>query len=200
MKLFLSIFSLICLFLVNGCTTKIDKEQLQAVTDMATPYAAGAIVVHLQATPDINSVNDMPNSCTVLILQTGDENAQNQLLSNPVALKALFSASVPEDNILKVDRYVLYPGQQATLHIDRALNTRQIAVVAGYYPYPGKKHVLSVPIPVQTWDEGWFRSNWLATLGNLDVSLILGKDGIISATYPKNKDEKPSPDRDSSGQ
>lgn len=178
------------MLLLTGCEMNDNQQQLQAISAMSTPFAAGAIMVNLRAEPTLNTVNDMPNSCTVLIIQMQDPAALDQLLNNPVALRTLFSSGVPADNVLKIDRYVMMPGQTATLHIDRAYNARQVALVAGYYPSPGKAHTLSVPVPVVSWDDGWFRSNWQAELGQLTITVVLGQESIISADYPRTESAK----------
>lgn len=200
MKHIFLLSALLAMLFLAGCSIEVDKERLLAMSDVKTPFAAGGVLVNLRAEPDLNSVNDMPNSCTVLIIQMQDPAALEQLLNNPVALRAQFSSGVPAENVLKTDRYVMMPGQSTTLHIDRAYGTRQVAFIAGYYPSPGKQHVLSIPVPVETWNAGWIFSNWQSGLGTLKLSVVLGKAGIVSADYPRQDPTASSEPADSKSQ
>jgi hypothetical protein len=112
------------------------------------------------------------------VIQAQNVSTLSKLLSSPVGLKSLFSAAGAQDEILKVDRYAAMPGQSTTLHIDRNENTRYVAIVAGYYPFPQKQHMVLVAIPVATESQGWWHPTWKAKLSPLNLSLLLGSSSI----------------------
>lgn len=123
--------------LLCGCagekaSNKVSAEQ-QAIDQVATPFAQGAIALNITADPGLNSWNEIANSCTLLVIQAQNASSLNKVLSNPAQLKSLFNGAGAENDILKVDRYATMPGQQITLHIDRSENTRKVAIVAGYW-------------------------------------------------------------------
>nr|WP_244212752.1 type VI secretion lipoprotein TssJ [Rahnella woolbedingensis] len=163
-----------------GCSSgKADNSSRQAAREQVTaPFAPGAITLNLTAEPGLNAWNDIANSCTVLIIQAQNASTLNKLMSSPLQLKNLFSGAGTEDGILKVDRYPAMPGQQTTLHIDRSENTRQIAIVAGYYPFPKKQHMALIAIPVSTRSEGWLTKEWFAELTPLSLDIKLGSQSI----------------------
>lgn len=150
----------------------------QAIAQIKAPFAEGAIALNVQTDPDLNSLQGIANSCTLLVVQAEKSSTLNKLLSTPTELKNLFSAAGAQDNILKVDRYSAMPGQSTTLHIDRSEKTRFIAIVAGYYPFPQKQHMVLVAVPVTTTSEGWWHPTWLAVLSPLSLVLRLGSNSI----------------------
>ena len=150
----------------------------QAIAQLQAPFAEGAITLNVQTDPDLNALQGIANSCTLLVVQAEKSSTLNKLLSTPTELKNLFSAAGAQDNILKVDRYAAMPGQSTTLHIDRNEKARYVAIVAGYYPFPQKQHMVLVAIPVTTTRQGWWHTTWLATLSPLSLSLRLGSNSI----------------------
>lgn len=163
--------------LLAGCSAGGDAKK-QAVDQVTAPFAEAAITLNVKTDPDLNALNDIANSCTLLIIQAQKAATLNKLLSSPFALKGLFSGAGAQDEILKVDRYAAMPGQQITLHIDRSEDTRYVAVVAGYYPFPQKQHMALVAVPVTTTSSGWLSPSWLAKLTPLTLQLRLSRDGI----------------------
>lgn len=172
--------------LLFGCSgdqdsKKVSAEQ-QAVDQVTAPFAQGAITLNITAEPGLNSWNEIANSCTLLVIQAQKARSLNKILSNPAQLKSLFSGAGAEDDILKVDRYAAMPGQRTTLHIDRSENTRKVAIVAGYYPFPEKQHMAMVSIPVTLNSTGWWTKTWTATLSPLTLDVTLGSQSITQLT------------------
>ncbi|ANI82672.1 type VI secretion system lipoprotein TssJ [Kosakonia oryzae] len=173
-----------CAALLSGCAEEnpAPATKQQAIDQVAAPFAQGAITLAIQTDPDLNAVHGIANSCTLLVIQAQQANTLSKLLSNPFALKSLFSAAGAQDEILKVDRYAAMPGQRTTLHIDRSENTRYLAVVAGYYPFPQKQHMALIRIPVTTESSGWWTPRWHAQLAPVTLSLHLGSNSMTQFT------------------
>ncbi|EPE4188400.1 type VI secretion lipoprotein TssJ [Yersinia enterocolitica] len=169
---------ILSIFLISGCAKPEKFSEEEALKAVTAPYAGGAITVQLRAEPTLNTVNGLPNSCTVLLLQAKDKASLNKILSNPAVLKGLFSGIGAEGTLLQVDRYTMMPGQDNTLHINRAQNTRSVALVAGYYPYPMKQHRVLVDIPVKSVKSGWWKPEWSASLEPLNITVTMGSDRI----------------------
>lgn len=170
--------------LLNGCAVDpgaITSEK-QAIAQVAAPFSQGAIALDIQTDPDLNALQGIANSCTLLVVQAQKASTLNKLLSSPFALKNLFSAAGAQDDILKVDRYPAMPGQITTLHIDRSENSRYIAIVAGYYPFPQKQHMALVAIPVTTKNTGRWHPAWSAQLAPLSLKIRLGSNSISQFT------------------
>lgn len=172
------------LLIVNGlfltsCSSH-DAQRQQAMKEVAAPFSSHAITLTLRAEPELNRLNGLPNSCTVLLIQAADKEALEKLLTNPVLLKGLFSGAGAEGAILQIDRYVVMPGQENTLHIDRVEKARKVALVAGYFPFPMEKHIARFDIPVSAYEEGWWNKAWRAELSPLDINVTLGSESIVS--------------------
>lgn len=183
--------------LVPGCSgdqvsKKISAEQ-QAVDQVTAPFAQGAITINITAEPGLNSWNEIANSCTVLVIQAQKASSLNKILSNPAQLKSLFSGAGAEDDILKVDRYAAMPSQRTTLHIDRSENTRKVAFVAGYYPFPKEQHMVVVSIPVTLTSTGWWTKMWTAALTPLTLDVTLGSQSITQLTNNSSSQDVTQP-------
>ncbi|CNK96901.1 Uncharacterized protein conserved in bacteria [Yersinia enterocolitica] len=166
--------------LLCGCATDPDKaiSEKLAIAQVTAPFAQGSITLDVQTDPDLNALDGIANSCTLLVIQAQKASTLNKLLSSPFSLKELFSAAGAQDDILKVDRYPAMPGQSTTLHIDRSENTRYVAIVAGYYPFPQKQHMMLVTVPVTSNSTGWWHKAWHAQLAPLSLKLRLGSTSI----------------------
>ena len=181
---------MLAIMLLSGCVSDNDQGREKAIDATPAPFANGAITLQLRAEPGLNTVNDMPNSCTVLLLQAKDKPALEKLLGNPATLKSLFAGAGSEGEVLQVDRYVMMPGQTNIVHVDRARDTRNVALVAGYYPFPVKKHMVSTAVPVEATSTGWWEPVWQAHLTPLTLSVTLGSESIVSADVPATDGEK----------
>ncbi|WGK60100.1 type VI secretion system lipoprotein TssJ [Pantoea sp. SS70] len=174
------------LFLLMGCSNSTDQRQ-QALEAVKPVFAEGAINIQLTAEPLLNAYKEIPNSVTLFVIQAENKTQLENVLNNPSEIRALFNGATSSDNRLKSDRYNLMPGQQHTLHIDRAMNIRQVAVIAGYYPFPDDRHITRFDIPVKASKTNWWSSEWQATLTPLTVSLTLGKDTITRIEGAENR-------------
>lgn len=170
---------------IASCSHDSGQRQL-ALDNISAPYAEGAVNIQLTAEPGLNSWKEMSNSVQVLVIQGGNKSQLEEVLKNKSELHALFNGASANDKVLKVDRYMLMPGQQHTLHIDRAENVRQVAVVAGYYPSPGEGHITRFAVPETAHKKNWWSSEWDAQLAPLQVSLTLGKSRIVSISGADN--------------
>lgn len=184
---------LFCLFLtiffISGCVDKTVKKSNDEALNVPAPYAPGAITLNIQATPKLNAWKKVANSCSTLIIQSEKIEALTELLSDSSRLENLFQGLGTEESVLKVDRYVALPGQRTTLHIDRSANTRFIAVVAGYYPFPTSQHIKTIRVPHEISQSGWFRKRTVAKLLNLRMDIILGDQGIVHFEHQDNTDD-----------
>ena len=171
-----------CALLITGCGTNSDEARQQSISTVSAPFAGGAITLNLMAMPDLNSVNELPSSCTVLLIQTKDKPILDKVLNNPAQIKGLFAGAGSEGEILQLNRYVMMPGQTNVIHIDRAQNTRNIALVAGYYPFPGRQHIVTTEIPVETQSRRWWAPVWQSWLAPVTLSVTLGSQGIVTAS------------------
>lgn len=176
--------------MLGGCSSDqsiLTDTREQAVEHVAATFAESAITLNMTADPGLNNWNDIANSCTVLVIQAQKTSSLNKVLSNPAQLKSLFHGTGAEDDILKVDRYAMMPGKRTTLHIDRSEHTRNLAIVAGYYPFPKKQHMALITIPVTLESSGWWSKKWSAQLSPITIDLTLGSNSINQLSNAPDK-------------
>ncbi|MFT2793421.1 type VI secretion lipoprotein TssJ [Serratia sp. T13T92] len=179
MKVLTPLLMVTLIFFLGGCADpRSGTTESQTITQVEAPFSAGAIILNVKAEPGLNTWNWMANSCTLLVIQAQNASSLNTLLSSPTQLKNLFGGAVAIEGLLKVDRYVAMPGQYTTLHIDRSENTRQVAIVAGYYPFPRKQHMALFAIPITTARQGWWWPERESTLAPLTIDITLGSNSI----------------------
>lgn len=172
--------------LLAGCSNDSAQRQQQAREAVSASYAESAITLEIVAEPGMNAWNDIANSVTLLVIQGKDKQGLESLLANQAQLRAFFQGAGAQENILNVDRYVVMPGQRNTLHIDRVEHTRQIAIVAGYYPFPKQGQMARVAIPLSVSKVGWWDNHWQANLMPLKLSMTLGSLGIVRLSGAEN--------------
>ncbi|EFN2497843.1 type VI secretion system lipoprotein TssJ [Escherichia coli] len=182
-RIFLSIFT-VGLFLA-GCSSGYEEKKKAAINNLHANFASSSVIIHLSPQPDLNARDGLPNSCAVLIIQSGKKQTLRELMENPVMVKQLFNDAGSMNDILKVDRYFAMPGQKATLHIDRSENARYVGIIAGYYPFPSEQHTLIFDIPVNVVEHGLFSKTLSASLGILETSIILKKEQITGTITGK---------------
>lgn len=180
-KLACLMMSLLLAFGMSGCGTHSAREQrLQAAESARASFADNAIKIDLKADPQLNAFNSLPNSCTVLVLQAQRREQLESILGNKILLRKFFAQKGGGEGGLKLDSYVMQPEQRVSWHIDRAEQTRYVALIAGYYPAPDESHARIFSIPAKLTTEGLFSRQWRANLVPLNVSLTLGRESILS--------------------
>lgn len=175
---------------VVGCSESAKGKftEQDAIEHVDAPFAQSSISLNIITEPDVNSWNGTANSCTLLIIQAEKSNVLNKVISNPILVKSYFNGTGSFDDILKVDRYSAMPGQQVTLHIDRSEHARHLAIIAGYYPFPSKNHMVIVDIPVITNSEGWWNKKWYAELAPMVMTITLGSQNISQFSGANQQD------------
>lgn len=174
-------FLLVPVSVISACGTLSsgNAQRQQAIEQTSAPYADNAIKVDLKALPMLNAFHQQPNSCTVLIVQSQHREELERLVNNAVLIHHLFTGDGAINGVLKLDRYVMMPGQHVSLHIDRAEQARYVALIAGYYPEPDASRARIFPVPVKVTHTGIFSQRWQARLIPLDIFATLGRDAII---------------------
>lgn len=175
----LLLITMVLPFFITACSDKYsEQDKIQAINNVDTPFGAGMLTFHISPDTQLNSLNEISNSCALLFLQSSGKKTLQDLMNNPALIKQFFSGSGKADGILKVDKYIAMPGQEITLHIDRSEGAKYVGVIAGYYPFPGKQHMLFLDIPVDVVEEGWWNKSLHASLSPLSKNISMGKESI----------------------
>lgn len=188
---------------VTGCNSSYSTEQQRqtAIEQASATFASDAINIDMIADPQLNAFNRVPNSCTVLIIQAERRDQLESLLNNPALLRNLFARAGGSENILKLDSYVMMPGQRVTLHLDRVEQARYVALIAGYYPLPNERHTRIFSIPLELSSQGWWNKRWQAHFIPINIEITLGEATIIRSnkSIRRPSDDIVFPARSASG-
>ncbi|BDY37302.1 TPA: type VI secretion lipoprotein TssJ [Escherichia coli] len=169
---------LIAIF-ITACSDKYsEQDKIQAINNVDAPFAAGALTFQISSDTDLNSLNGVSNSCSLLFLQASDKKTLQEIMYNPVLIKQFFIGVGKADGILKIDKYIAMPGQDITLHLDRSEGAKYVGIIAGYYPFPGKQHMLLLDIPVDVTEQGWWKKSLHTSLSPLFKKISMGKESI----------------------
>ena len=181
------ILLLASLMVIAGCAPNETTRQ-QLLQQTPPWYAEGAIVVTIKTEPVLNAWQGMSNALSLVILQSKEKQTLEALISSEKQARTLFSGAALSADILSADRFTAMPGQQTTLHINRAENTRYVAIVAGYYPAPGPGQTSLMAVPVEL-KRSWLK--WQVEVEPLHVTTVWGERALVSFSGAKNLiDEK----------
>ncbi|EEC7796050.1 type VI secretion lipoprotein TssJ, partial [Escherichia coli] len=61
---------------------------------------------------------------------------------------------------------------------DRSEGAKYVGIIAGYYPFPGKQHMVLLDIPVNVIEDGWWNKSLHASLSPLFKKISMGKESI----------------------
>lgn len=171
-KLFLRI-SVVCLIamLSSSCSQKV------APPTNWTGEKEG-VILHIQSDPGLNKIDGGNYTLYLVVYQLKDPNPFNQLTANEEGLFKLLESNIFDPSVTAVNSIVIYPGSDVTHKIDRALDTRYLAVVAGYNTMEKGQMVRMFDIPVKTLRHGFLKSKKEILADTLNLSIHLGPDQI----------------------
>lgn len=172
-KNFSSIIFLLAIFtIISGCSEKktIDineklpvkkdikkvEEAPLGVMDIWT-FKKNGIEMHIIPSKDLNSFQEREHTLFLIVYQMNDPNAFNSLCSTTEGLQSLLSQESIEKTIgvLSSERFIIRPGQEKVVKIDRAKSAQNIGIVAAYFNLVPEKvfKILKIP-PLQDRKKG----------------------------------------------
>jgi len=200
----LAMITLLALFL-SGCTSiGINTAPNDAIRQKVRwTFQKQAVTVHVSAGKDLNISDKRPHTLIIGIAQIRDPNGFLPLVQNPdLAMESLASGQ-KQSGILSVQRFIIHPGIDGEIVLDRLRGAMYIGIITGYSDYSPGKDIRIRPMPVRVRRSGIiFRSNHFRP-AKLAIHLILGSrhlsalevlDTTKKEKHPQ-KSEKTSPDR-----
>ncbi len=158
--------------------SRIANEALKK--NYATPqvrwtFAAKAIELRFNATAGLNFYDGEPHSLVIAVYQMSDPNQFNSYRISREKLTEIMEAYRFDPSVTAFDQIFLQPGEQRVVRIDRAENSRFVAIVAGYYQTDPDQSTRLFEIPVKLSPGS---NETLATPGVLNVNIFAG-DSMI---------------------
>ena len=174
----LSLFS--ALLFVCSCAT-------QPLPPPEQKYEKDAIHLYLKSDPKLNLNEGMPHTLLVCAYQLKDPNAFNQLLNDDDGLYELLECSGFDSSVVNRERLTVHPGRDLEVTLNRAEGAKYVAIVAGYYSIRKERITKMFEIPVLVKRRGVLYLTKYATLGRMDIEIILGPRQILSSHSEEGK-------------
>lgn len=163
---------------LSACGSAPPKDPL---ADVTWSYANDAVIFEITADAGLNQYDGQSHTLLLGIYETGDAQAFRNLAADPNALAETMATGKVPQTFAQFSRYVVAPGQHSYLILDRAQNTRSIAMVAGYAQFGVANAARQFDVPVVTKTSGFIFRTHTKSPGPLVVRLNLGAQGILNA-------------------
>lgn len=164
------------LFLLNACAPK-------AVVSPQWLYEKDALKLTLQADPELNMYNNEAHTLQLCIYQLKEPNGFNQLTQSEDGLYTLLGCTMFDGSVANYQSFIISPGKQQTIMIDRAEGAKYIGLAAGYADIQKDRVTRLIDIPVVVVKEGGvFRKQMVAKPDSLNAVLRLGPHQIETGT------------------
>lgn len=92
-----------------------------------------AIRIYFKPVDTLNLYRGNPSTVLVKVFQASDPNGLKQLLSQEDGMRILLTREQPDPTIVRVNQFIIEPGQEKLVQLERAATARYVAVVAGYF-------------------------------------------------------------------
>ncbi len=131
---------------------RVETEEIQTplgLLDIWT-FKENAIELHIIPSKDLNEFQDREHTLFLMIFQMSDPNGFNSLCSTTEGLQSLLSREVAESSIgiLSSNKFIISPGKEKIIKIDRAKSAQNLGFVAAYFNLLPEKVYKIINIPI----------------------------------------------------
>jgi type VI secretion system VasD/TssJ family lipoprotein len=181
---------LLAVILLQACSLFGGNEPKDAKAEVNWGYQKNGIMLNLLTSKGLNWQNNQEHTLVFAVYQFSDEKTFLKLLANPADIQKSLVNGQNVDGILQLDRYILMPGKQTTVQLDRVQNTKFVGFIAGYYNFDAAANSRYYRIPLNMSSEGIISTTYKASPAILAVKLSFSNDRINDAqllTYDADK-------------
>lgn len=137
-------------------------------------FEKDAIYLHVKADNKLNMDEGTPHTLMFCVYQLKDPNAFNQLSSDMAGIYELLKCGLFDGSVATSKSYIIHPGQDLDITIDRAQDAQYVAVVGGYFVLEKERMTRLYKIPVLVEEKGFIKRTKIQKPEKLKVELILG--------------------------
>ncbi|GAB6888306.1 type VI secretion system lipoprotein TssJ [Desulfothermus okinawensis JCM 13304] len=148
-------------------------------------YGSRAIEIHYKADNKLNFFNNNPHTLVLKVFQLKDISNFKDLIQNKDGILRLLQylgqtgfLGKAESDLLGYKEFIIEPGEEKIIYLDRAEGARWIGVVAGYYILSPDNCSRVFKIPLIYKKKGLLFKKTSVSIGKLFVNLMLGPTGI----------------------
>ncbi|MDY6903488.1 MAG: type VI secretion system lipoprotein TssJ [Thermodesulfobacteriota bacterium] len=172
-----------------GCFSK------KPLPEPAWQPQSAAIKLHCRADQRLNEFDGRPHTLLLVVYQLKAPDFFTKLAKDEDGLKRLLRFETVKErlagnqnDVAACQRFILNPGQEKTIVLDRIEGVKVIGVVAGYYNLVPDRVSRFWELPVQYNREGLLFWKVEAMVDELTVDLTMGPHALTAA--PPNHSEK----------
>lgn len=142
-------------------------------------FAKKAIRLHVTAPADLNRYHHHPHTLVIGIIQARNPNDLESLKNDPDAALDLLSSGEGNSAHLAIRRYIVWPGADQGITLDRLRKTMYLGIIAGYSGYGSRKDFVMLPIPVEVRKSGIIFKSRSYRPAPSGLSIILGRSHVV---------------------
>lgn len=169
-----AVFLLLIIVCVCSCASKTVHAPVH------WPYQKEGIFLHIEADPELNLYHGASHTLVLCVHQLKDPNAFNQLSQDEKGLYELLECSSFSPSAVASNRFIVYPGKDIDMALDRAEGARYVGIVTGYYLLRREGTVKLYDVPWYVEEKGFWGGDDVARIGVLKVDLVLGPEQVKS--------------------
>ncbi|MHB9027182.1 MAG: type VI secretion system lipoprotein TssJ [Candidatus Latescibacterota bacterium] len=159
--------AVLCAFLLFACAPKPDPEPVWR-------FQPGSIHIRYAADAMLNSYNGSAHTLVMAVYQLANRETFTELAKSGEGLQILLEVRRFDQNVVGLDRFIVQPGEEKTLMINRAEDARWVGIALGYYDLRPEQatRVFGIDHTIET--SGRFRKTKTAVVKPLIIDLSLG--------------------------
>ena len=143
------------------------NAEAKKVSEMPWVHQQNAISLEIKSEKSLNAFDNSPNALLMKVFQLTDPRAFLIASESHSGLKRLLTAEQIDPACIRVERFIVLPGNKQTLLLDREEGVRYLGIILGYSNFQQSKISRLIPIVIT--------ENRPALL---KLKLSLGADGI----------------------
>ena len=183
--------------IVSGCSsapsTSAATPRKQAIAEVKWDFAKDAISAEISADERLNEFEDEPHTLLLGVFQMADPTPFYKMTADADSMAAALERGTAGDAFIDLARFVVTPGGQAVISLDRAQKAKYVGLVAGYYRMDAARSARLFEIPLTIDSKGVFSTSYAAAPAMLALRLKFGPQGLLNAERLNHvPGEKPS--------
>ncbi len=174
MRLFLTVFSLLCLI---SCSSKMKEVQ-----PTKWSYKPDSISMHISSSNELNLSGKKPHTIRMIVLQLESVEKIRENLLTAEGIGALLQNDYRKSQEVHSSAFFIEPGQVKKMRFARFAKAKDVVVIAGYYHLLPDQVVRVFNIPYKI-DRNLLMIKEGTSPKDMLIKIKLGREGIIKAGY-----------------
>ena len=185
-------FGLAAILALAGCssvhTVQNPSSRIRGKTRWT--FAKKSLHFHVAAPTSLNRYHGRPHTLVIGIVQARNPNDLDALKTDPDGALELLSSGEGKPGHFSVLRYIVWPGADQGIVLDRLRKTMYLGIIAGYSGYSGRKDFVMLPVPVSVRKSGIIFKSRTYRPAPANLSIVLGRNHLVRVEPASKKSDK----------